>query len=569
MSRFLDARSRRLRGAALALLLAGCSSPSGETAGTATTTKELGALRQWQAADLGVVEPQILAQVDGALVALRLAQGDGKSGAELAERLGEVAMLHHLYRRPDRALEAYALAAAAAPRDPRWPYYEALLRRQQGELTATADALRRCLATGTEALAPRIRLAEVLLEQGEVESAHEQLAALAGEHPDSLRARVARAEAELDLGRSAAALAALEELRKELPDSKRIRLARGRALRAEGRPDEARALLGAIGPLTMADRRLDLDDPWVQAMTRLNRSSEAAWNLGRALLQQQRWAEAETALRAAVEREPARPAYWTDLATALARLGQTEKAGEILARALELAPEYLPAMVQLAAAHRRQGADDEALALYDRILALDPHRPAVLLMKADLLQSAGRAADAIEPLESALTLAPGDERALLALALCHFDLGHAEAAAATVSRGLAARPASFWFRSLDLRLCALAPAPCQPDLAQAELLRRARPTAFAAETTAMALAALGDRQAAERWQRTALVSLRDAGAATGLAERRLAAYGGGTPERTAFHRSELAAARAPVAPDLENLGKTPTKGGLEAKEKIP
>ncbi len=529
----------------LALLLAACHAPAVEKrAASSPPGPELTAVARWRAADVGVVEPQVVAQVDGALDALRRALDEGQSGPALAARLGEVAMLHHLYQRQDRALTAYGLAAKAEPRGPRWPYYEALLRRDQGELAAAAGALERCIATGTEALAPRIRLAELQLEQGETESANQQLTALVAEHPDSLRARVGWAEAELALGRSAPALAALEELRNQQPDSKRILLALGRALRAEGQADQARALLAAVGTLAAADQRLDLDDPWVTAMAGLNRSSEAAWNFGRGLLQRQRWEEAASALRAAIEGNPARPAYWTDLGTALARLGRPEEAREAFLRALSVDAEYLPAMAQLAAQYRRQGAALEALARYDQILSLDPRRPAVLLMKADLLHSIGRTAAAIEPLERSLALQPDDERSLLALALCQFELEDTAAATATVARGLAARPNSFWFRSLDLRLCALGFSPCRPDLAEAKLLRRARPTAFAAETTAMALAAGGDLKAAQGWQRTAIDSLRAAEAPTELAERRLDGYRRGRPEGTVFHRSELAAARA-------------------------
>jgi tetratricopeptide (TPR) repeat protein len=247
-----------------------------------------------------------------------------------------------------------------------------------------------------------------------------------------------------------------------------------------------------------------------------------------------------------VERQPDRPAFWTDLGTAQEQLGNFTEAEAAFTRAIEADPEYLPAMAQLGSLQQRRGHNADAIATFDRLLALDPHRPSVLFLKAEAHRLAGDLPSAIDAFKRSLELDPDDERVLIGLAAAYFQGGDRGAATGAVARGLAARPDSFWFRSLKLRLCAVGRA-CPASLEEAELLFRSRPTAFAAESLAMTFANHGDFAAAHRWQTAAIAALETSGDSADLARTRELAYREHRLDVPTFRPEEFSASRVPVS----------------------
>lgn len=530
---------------ALAVSL-GCSETQRDT--RSARASELDAVLSWRAADLGASEPEIEEQMATALRRLQEAAESDAPDDLLAERLGEVGMLHQLYQSKGRALEALALASRFDPDEPRWPYYRALLLHEQGDLDEAIDALERCLATGTEVLAPRVRLAETLMSRGDVTEAATLFEELRVAHPDSLRVAAGWAESRLELGESGVALRALEELHSREPDERRIQLALGRARRAAGDLEGARPLLRQVESLSAADRRLDLFDRWVQQLAALNLSSEAASSRGRAMLAQGLPEAAQVEFQTAVEREPERAAYWTDLGSAQAQLGRSEEAEASYQKALDIDPDYLPALAQLGMLQQTTGRLREAVGTFDRLVALDPNRGPILLVKGEVHRLLGEYPSAVAAFERVLELNPGDERTLIGLAATHIQRGDLSAAASTVRRGIEARPGSFWFRSLHLRFCALgvsADPTCRVEVEEAEILFRSRPTALSAETMAMAHAVRGDFEAALRWQNAAIEALEAVSEELGLARRRAEAYRSGRLDFAPFDPSEFSSARVP------------------------
>jgi tetratricopeptide (TPR) repeat protein len=429
--------------------------------------EELREVLAWEASDIGAAEPQIEAQFEEALASLRSAAESGVPEAELADGLGQLAMTYQIYRRPDRALVAYRLASEYDPREPRWWYYAALLHRSEGRIEAAESALVRCLDTGTDAIAPRLELADIVLNEGRVDQALTLYSELLERDPNSLRAQLGLAEVRLARGELEAALASLMELQEREPEAKLVRWVLGRALRQAGRLGEARNLL-ANGPPVSGRDRLGPPDPWMVELSRLDRSSQRQWAIGRFLQSQGRFEEAIALLENAIGHNSRVPAYWTDLGTTLARMDRGEEAFEAFAKALRLDPEYLPALAQLGSFQQSQGDLDGALETFDRILTLDARRPEILLGKAELQRLLGRPEEAISTLEHVLLLSVDDERALIGLARNLSTIGDSEGLEATIERGLRAHPESSWFRSLTLRNCAGSSPDCQESRAEAE-----------------------------------------------------------------------------------------------------
>jgi len=160
--------------------------------------------------------------------------------------------------------------------------------------------------------------------------------------------------------------------------------------------------------------------------------------------------EALARCRQVVERRPAMPAGWVQLAHIHSKLGETDQAIAVLRRAFELKPDELATVILLAGslndagqpaeaelllrafvereppsadalvtrgiALAQLGRAKEALASFGRARELDPSNPMTLVQIATVLLTSGRDADARAALEQAIALNPD-------VALAHHTLG--------------------------------------------------------------------------------------------------------------------------------------------------
>ncbi|MUV13628.1 tetratricopeptide repeat-containing sulfotransferase family protein [Noviluteimonas gilva] len=94
-----------------------------------------------------------------------------------------------------------------------------------------------------------------------------------------------------------------------------------------------------------------------------------------AALAQNRIPEAETLLRAHLQRAPTDVAAIRMFAELAARVGRLEEAEHLLARALELAPSFHAARLHYALVLNRGNKPTEALAQIERLLRVDPNNP--------------------------------------------------------------------------------------------------------------------------------------------------------------------------------------------------
>jgi ATP-dependent Clp protease ATP-binding subunit ClpC len=341
--------------------------------------------------------------------------------------------------------------ARALAHDERWPEAAAAFERSLAKVPNRPDVVRELARTYERAERPEDALA-----------AWRRLVAL---HPDRAEPHACEGDAWARLGRTDEADAAYQ--RALALDDHHVQAATGRAelLRARARWDDALtfydralartptavpALLGKAAVLRERGRWEEARSAWRQALA-LEPSSEAArqglsaaeealrpagaprsdadghappldpaaqsrareaWELGRTLVNQGRYAEAVRALRQATEDDPSSVPAWLLLGLTLAEERQFRPAIRAFDEALARDPDHLEARVNRADALRRDNDHTVAIQEYDRLLARWPDEVRALAGRAESLRMLGRFEEAAEGFDRTLALRPRQYLAL-------------------------------------------------------------------------------------------------------------------------------------------------------------
>lgn len=329
---------------------------------------------------------------------------------------------------PEAALALWEAACDAEPPDAKSCAAAGFVRLDAGEAEAAADALRRGKAADPEQLQVMLLEGEIHEKEGRVEDARVAYAAARRRHPESARPLVALAVLEGGQGNLPDAETLTEEAVLLEPGSAVAHAVRGRHLAAAGDVEraieayaravdldpawvEARVELadlfgrrGAFGAslehLQVASSRRPRDPRiavalgstlgalgrYDEAFTELRRAAELDPDalvpqlaLGEAYLRSGRAEFAEARFRLVLEREPAHVEARRLRAAALAEMGRSAEAVEVLDRLLEgkalSADERVEALLQRAYLHFRDRRDDAAFADAVSLLALRPGHP--------------------------------------------------------------------------------------------------------------------------------------------------------------------------------------------------
>lgn len=487
-------------------LLSGCD-PQAETA-PPSSGPVLETIPFPNLAQLGDASQQRLRETYQRLQALREEQADPLL---LGRAFGEMGKLLHAYRYQQAAMVSYRNAERLLPADYRWPYLEALLYRRDGRRVVAIRGLQRSVqlmqqdvsVPPQQVMAALTHLGELYLEGQQPEPARLMF-------EQALKIRPRAPSALFGLGQAAAqqkeysrAIEYYRQVQAQAPNAKIVDYHLGMAFRALGETAEAKAHLakseGGTRPLRAYDPLLKRVEDLVvtaesafrrgnQALKRHQPEQAAVWyhqaltldskltaahmNLGHALHQQGREAEALAAYRQEVALHPGLAAAQQMLAAAYQRQGDLERALQHLQQARTLAPNDTWILRDYARLLLAQGRSADALAGYRAILELEPANESALLGEAAALSQVEDCASAIRALEQARQRLP--------------DAGR-------VSDGLARL----------LLTCDAARDP-QRSWALAREVANADQRPRYAETAAMASAALGEFAAAIRWQQEAI-----------------------------------------------------------------
>ena len=515
---------------AAALIAFGCSAGreadrSAPVANRATELPDLSDMAQ-------PVAEQLRAQFDQ----LTKAKGDPATPRDdLALAYGEMGKLLLAANAYLDAQPYFENARSLAPADARWTYYLAHTHRLEGQSTEAAALFAETVRARPDDVAALVWLGSAYLDHGNPAAAEPSFAKAVAIAPGVAAGHLGLGRVALERRQFAAAVTHLERVLTLEPNASAVHYPLALAQRALGNTAQAEAHLRQRG-----GNDLGPTDPLMQEVVDLLRSPVAHEGRGDKAIAAGDFTAAVRYFRRALELAPASVPTRYKLATALSLTGdvggavaelqevlkkspdfpeahyslgvlllgdgQLDAAIERFSVAVRADPTYLPARLQLANALRRRGRFDASQREYADVVARDPRIGEAWFGQAVSLVRLQRFGEARARLVDALRLFPNHPSLIAALARVY-----ATAPDARVRNGESAR-------------------------AFAEhLLARSR-TIDAQETMAMALAELGDYEAAARMQREAIAAARGAGLNQAAARMRdnLALYERRQPCRIAW-----------------------------------
>lgn len=146
-------------------------------------------------------------------------------------------------------------------------------------------------------------------------------------------------------------------------------------------------------------------------------------NLGNTLQEQGDLEQAIASYRQAIALKPDYAEAWTNLGNTLEKNGAFEYAVEAFHKALEIRPNYLQAKVNLGVAYHIQGDVEQAIACLEACLAQNPRLLSAAMRLQRIYLEQGLYDKARRCYTHIKAIAPGNQTAIAAEAVCHLEAG--------------------------------------------------------------------------------------------------------------------------------------------------
>ena len=387
------------------------------------------------AIDLAGYDPQIVAVIERARSEVITAPASSRAWGTL----GAALMVHKFHR---EAIACFSEAEKLDPREARWPYLHGVSLLTYDQNAALPKLQRGAELAGESIIAPRLRVAHLLLELGRADEAEPYLATVLRQQPDEPQGLLAKGKIEIAHGRHAKALGFLERsardpqtarashaliatIRQRLGDSagaeessrKAASLPRDPPLADPFLNETARLLAGLDASLVRADRLLKSGS--VKEAIALNEqivasypSSALAWQmLGQALIEAKNYTDAEKTLRRAIELAPDSGEIHFQLGSALFLQGRSEAAANCFRRTITLRPGYAAAHYNLGHCLLKDGTRTAAIEAFREAIRYEPTFGDAHRQLGAALALEGRYAEAVDALRRAMELNPADATA--------------------------------------------------------------------------------------------------------------------------------------------------------------
>ena len=434
--------------------------------GTGTAQQNLLAVPQPRLDDL---EPAVAEQIRDAQQRTAGIVAKGGSSRELADAYGSLARVYHAYEFLDSAEPAYLNARRLASGNSEWPHLLGVLYQQTGRLEEAAEALSTARRLQPRDYAAAIALGDIYMSLNRLVDARDQFQSVIEVFPAV--ARRGLGDVALRERKFAEAVEHYRAVLDRVPQATAIHYSLAMAYRGMGRMDEAREHLERRGP-----EGVHADDPLVTTVQSLVRG-ERAWVMqGRRAYDAGQFDAAVSAFTKALEAAPSSVVARVNLGSALVQLHRDAEAIPYFRDVLRLSPEEPGVAEALIGALVRSGRDGEAIETFSRSTSYRPDDEGSLVGLAILLAARDRFREAIAILDEA-----------------HQRFPDRTATATTLARLLASSP------DLSLRNGTRA-----LDIARA--VNDAEPVPAHAETIALALAELGRCSEAMEWMQRAVAS---------------------------------------------------------------
>jgi tetratricopeptide (TPR) repeat protein len=452
--------------------------------------------------------------------------------AETAEAYGTLGQLYHAYEMFDAAEACYKNASRLRPDDYRWSHLLGYLHQQTGRLEDALGFYDAALIAKPDDYIATLYLGDVYLRLNRRAEARTRFQASLDRFPAAALSRLG--DLALVESRYKDAIREFEAALERVPQATRIHYSLAMAYRALGQLDRAQAHLQQVGS---GDIRPV--DPLVEGLQDLLRGERAHLIQGRLAFQGGQYKDAQDAFSKAVEAAPESANARINLASAMARLGDTEGAVRELRASLRFDPANLSAHLNLGLLLASQGQYADAVDHLKKVVDETPDNSEATNVLTRALLRLGRAEEAMAVLFKATSRAPGDEGTVLGLSIMLSERARYREARDLLDRSYRLFPDRTPTATTLARLLAAAPDLSIRDgsraLELAMTVYMAQPTAVHGETVALALAELGRCMEAAEWIRRAITDAERAASAVETARL-----------KSEMPRYEAASCRPPV-----------------------
>jgi tetratricopeptide (TPR) repeat protein len=328
-----------------------------------------------------------------------------------ARAWGELGMVLRAHDFEDEAMDCFRQAERLDPRDPRWPYLRGLtlvLTDPDSGIPCLERTVERCR---DDPIAPRLRLAEALLEQGRLDEAETHLKQGLLCEPDNRRValglgRLALQREDWKLGLKHFALCLDDEHARKL-----ARALRSEAFHHLGEPEQARAEQAAGAELPDDQR---WPDPFVEEVMALQRGLYARLAAASSMSRAGRLEEAVALSQETTQTYPKSAEAWMQLGKLWHLAERPDRAEQSLLKAVEVDPNAAEAWFLLGTV-QGLGRPREAADSFRRAIRLKPHHASAHFNLGHCLKVMGDTVGAAKEYQEALRCRPDYDAARAAL----------------------------------------------------------------------------------------------------------------------------------------------------------
>jgi tetratricopeptide (TPR) repeat protein len=352
------------------------------------------------------VDPAVVQAIDSARWRVRLLPWSAAAWG----RLGSVLFIHDFNAAAEICLaEAERLDA----NQPRWPYLRARSLAEHDPDAALPVLQHSIDLCGEEPVAPRLQLAEMLVERGRLDEAERYFLQVHARDPEDGRACLGLGRVALARGKLPESLSYLQRSAVQAPHIKATHVLLAAVHQRSGNPQAADRELGQAALL---EEFPVWPDPFLGEAMGMRVGLDAELSRARRFRAEGRAKEEIDLLRRLVVAYPESDRGWEMLGSAYDRLGDLDSAEQALRTAVRLAPKSVVAQMQMGVVFFHQGQYPEALKHFRSAVLLKPDLAAAHFNLGQCLTKQGDFAAAIEPLRQATRLKPD-------LAEAHAELG--------------------------------------------------------------------------------------------------------------------------------------------------
>jgi tetratricopeptide (TPR) repeat protein len=345
--------------------------------------------------DLERLAPQLRDHISKQLVSIR----DKPRQAERHATLGLIYAVNDLWPEAKRAFEN---AAALNPAEPLAEIYAAVSAQEMGDLDLAIQSLRTTTKRFPSFAPGFYRLGHALLRKGEVDEAEEAFARLSALAPQEWRGPAGLGEIKIRKGQFAAAIPLLERAVQLDFGAKSTHHLLGQAYQNVGRTEAAATEL----QLGKNAEESPMPDAWTELAPQHIRILQEQLRLANEYMDGGEPAKGVEILAKALPYYPDNLNLMNQLAVALNRASQPQRAIVLLKAALQKDPNYVPVLITLSLCQQNLGENEAALATAERAIGLAPNVTQGHIAKANALLGMERDDEALKALAAAAQLDP-------------------------------------------------------------------------------------------------------------------------------------------------------------------